>query len=227
MGPSGLIVVLILGTAVLGYVGGQELVTEAPTGRQTWALCPPDDSPAVSQEGELPEQPRFSSCMVRCTSHAYEAFTAMLATGDFKSMRTSLKLNEGRQGPDHEFCWLLHLRCQRGVRLTKAFVLLNLEQPLGQGQPFPPRLLLTAPSWPNPLLQPRSKRRDTRLLNGEACGIRFDVTQPFRDAEGGADAEMCVKVVCPEGDACEDLQLSLRCPLFLATLWRSLPRPDG
>lgn len=98
MGPSGLIVVLILGTAVLGYLGGQELVTEAPTGRQTWALCPPDDSPVVSQEGELPGQPRFSSCMVRCTSHAYEAFTAMLATGDFKSMRTSLKLNEGRQG---------------------------------------------------------------------------------------------------------------------------------
>lgn len=99
MGHSGLIVVLILGTAVLGYVGGQELATEAPTGGQTWALCPPDDSPASSlQEGEPPVQPRFSSCMVRCTSHAYEAFMAMLATGDFKSMTTSLKLNEGRQG---------------------------------------------------------------------------------------------------------------------------------
>ncbi|KAL7978176.1 hypothetical protein Chor_005163 [Crotalus horridus] len=303
MGHSGLIVVFILGTAVLGYVGGQELATEAPTGGQTWALCPPDDSPASSQEGELPVQPRFSSCMVRCTSHAYEAFMAMLVTGEFKSMTTSLKLNEGRQGeregpgtgarllldassaanqteagdglgdsalehwqlcnscravpkalsswvcvlksegvilcglksyylllstgPDHEFCWMLHLRCQSGVRLIKAFVLLNLEQPLGQSQPFPLRLLLTAPTWPNPLLQPRSKRRYTRLLNAEACGIRFDVTQPFRDAEGGREAEMCVKVVCPEGDACEAMQLSLRCPLFLATLWRTLPRPDG
>ncbi|XP_060545531.1 uncharacterized protein LOC117670279 isoform X2 [Pantherophis guttatus] len=132
-----------------------------------------------------------------------------------------------KKGAEHEFCWMLHLRCQRGVRLTKAFVLLNMEQSLDQSQPFPLRLLLTAPPWPHPLLQPRSKRRDSRLLNGEACGVRFDVTEPFRNAEGGRDAKMCVKVVCPEGDACKDLQLSLRCPPFLATLWRSLPRPDG
>ncbi|XP_026544482.1 uncharacterized protein LOC113426335 [Notechis scutatus] len=228
MGHSGLILVFwILGMALLGYVGSQELATEGLTGGQPWALCPADDSPAATREGQLLGQPRFSSCMLRCTSHAYEAYTAMLATGDFKSMTTSLKVNEGRQGPEHKFCWMLHLRCQRGVRLTKAFVLLNLEQPLDQSWPFPLRLLLSAPSWPQSLLQPRSKRRDTRLLNGEACGVRFDVTEPFRNAEGGRDDEMCVEVVCPEGDTCEDLQLSLRCPPFLATLWRSLPRPDG
>ncbi|XP_034281221.2 uncharacterized protein LOC117670279 isoform X1 [Pantherophis guttatus] len=227
MGHSGLIIFWILGTVVLSYVGTQELATEVPTGGQPSVLCPADDSPAAPPEEQLPMQPRFSNCMLRCTSHAYEAYTAMLASGDFKRMTTSLKVNEGGQGAEHEFCWMLHLRCQRGVRLTKAFVLLNMEQSLDQSQPFPLRLLLTAPPWPHPLLQPRSKRRDSRLLNGEACGVRFDVTEPFRNAEGGRDAKMCVKVVCPEGDACKDLQLSLRCPPFLATLWRSLPRPDG
>lgn len=98
MGHFGLIVFWILGTAVLGYVRSQELATEAPTGGQPWALCPANDSPAATQEEQLPVQPRFSSCMLRCTSHAYEAYTAMLASGDFKSMTTSLKLNEGRQG---------------------------------------------------------------------------------------------------------------------------------
>ncbi|ETE58092.1 WD repeat-containing protein 74, partial [Ophiophagus hannah] len=123
-------------------------------------------------------------------------------------------------GPEHKFCWMLHLRCQRGVRLTKAFVLLNLEQPLDQSRPFPLRLLLTVPSWPQSLLQPRSKRRDTRLLNREACGVRFDVTEPFRNAEGGRGAKMCVKVVCPEGDTCEDLQLRVNLQKKQATNYR-------
>ncbi|XP_007440957.1 uncharacterized protein LOC103059131 [Python bivittatus] len=220
MGHTWLILFLALGTALLGSDGGEELATEAPR-----ALCPLDDDLAASQEGEL-LVPRFSNCMLRCASHAYQAYRAVLATGSVKST-VSLKLNEGRQGAQDEFCWMLHLRCQRGVRLTKAFVLLNLEQPLDRSRPFPFRLLLTAPSLPHHLLQPCSRRRDTRLLNGEACGIRFDVTEPFRSAEGGRDAELCVKVVCPlEKDVCEALQFSLRCPPFLATLWRSLPRPD-
>ncbi|XP_070622876.1 uncharacterized protein [Erythrolamprus reginae] len=224
----GLIVLWILSTAVVGWVRGQEVATEAPTGGPSWPLCPAaDDSPPATREGQLPVQPRFSSCMLRCTSHAYGAYMALLASSDLRSMATSLKVNEGRQGAEHEFCWALHLRCQSGVRLTKAFVLLNLEQPPDQSRPFPLRLLLTAPPWPQSLFQPRSKRRDTRLLNGDACGARFDVTEPFRDAEGGRDAEMCVKVLCPEGNACEDLQWDLRCPPFLATLWRSLPHPDG
>ncbi|XP_063172726.1 uncharacterized protein LOC134506449 [Candoia aspera] len=224
MGHSWLILFLALGTSVLGHDGGQELVTEAPTGQQQ-ALCPPDDDLALWQEEKLPV-PRFSNCMLQCTFHAYKAYEAALAMGSFQSMM-SLKLNEGREGAEREFCWMLHLRCQRGDRLTKAFVLLNLEQPPDRSRPFPFRLLLTAPSLPPHRLQPRSRRRDTRLLSGEACGIRFDVTEPFRSAEGGRDAEMCIKVVCPlEKGICKGPPFSLRCPPFLATLWRSLPRPD-
>lgn len=122
---------------------------------------------------------------------------------------------------------MLQLRCQKGERLTKAFVLLNLEQPPDGGQPLPYKLLLTAPPSLSQPLRARHGGRIPRMLRREACGIRFDVTEPFRTAEGGQEAEVCIKAICSEADVCGALRLGLRCPPFLATLWRSLPRPDG
>lgn len=127
-------------------------------------------------------------------------------------------------GAEDEFCWKLRLRCQGGERLAKAFVLLNLEQPPAEGQLPPFRLLLTSPSQ---RLRIRHRSRGTRLLRAEACGLRFDVTEPFRSAEGSWDAQMCVKAVCPEKGACGAWRLGQRCPPFLATLWRSLPAPGS
>ncbi|XP_053133675.1 uncharacterized protein LOC128337098 [Hemicordylus capensis] len=177
-------------------------------------------------QGEGPGAPRLSSCMLQCAARAMLEMAGAQST-------LSLKLNEGREGEEHEFCWMLHLRCEKGERLTKAFVLLNLEQPLEQGEqqlpppPPPYRLLLTAPPSLRQQVRACQGSRATGLLRGEACGIRFDVTKPFRSAEGGRGAQMCVKAICPERDVCGALRLALRCPPFLATLWHSLPLPDG
>ncbi|XP_054845543.1 uncharacterized protein LOC129336465 [Eublepharis macularius] len=203
--------------AAPSYVGGDVSVTEVPVARQ-WAPCPQDENPEP-QEGHLPV-PKFSTCMLRC---AAQAMLGIVRT----KPSTSLKLNEGREGEDHEFCWMLHLRCQKGEKLTKAFVLLNLQQPPEGDQPPPFRLLLTAPPSLRQHVQARHGSRSARLLSGEACGMRFDVTESFRSAEGGQNAEMCVRAVCSAQDICSSLSSALRCPPFLATLWRSVPRPDG
>lgn len=122
---------------------------------------------------------------------------------------------------------MLHLRCQKGERLTKAFILLNVEQPPDGVQPLPYRLLLTTPPSIRQHVRAHHGSRITRLLPEEACGMRFDVTVPFRSAEGGQATEMCVRAVCPADDTCSSLSLAFQCPPFLATLWRSVPRPDG
>ncbi|XP_061461617.1 uncharacterized protein LOC133374590 [Rhineura floridana] len=185
------------------------------------APCPQGES---LQEEEQHMMPRFSTCMLQCAAQAMLGMVGAKAT-------VSLKLNEGREGKEQEFCWMLHLRCEKGERLTKAFVLLNLEQPPDGGQPPPYRLLLTTtattPPSPRQYLRGHHGNRGTRLLSRQACGIRFDVTEPFRSARGGQEAKMCVEAVCPEEGGCGALRLSLRCPPFLATLWRSLPRPDS
>lgn len=195
-------VLVVLATAP-SCVGGDDTHGEA--------LC---ESPALSQEHHV--TPRFSTCMLRCAAQA------ML---EMAKSAVSLKLNEGQEGNEDEFCWMLRLRCQKGERLTKAFVLLNLEQPPAEGQTPPYRLLLTTP--PSLRQHLRARHRSTRFLSAESCGARFDVTEPFRSAEGGRDAQMCIKAVCPEKDDCGTWRLGLRCPPFLATLWRSLPRPDS
>ncbi|XP_034954301.1 uncharacterized protein LOC118075971 [Zootoca vivipara] len=211
MGHRWLALALILAAAAApNRTAGNVPESEVPG-----APCPQEENPAAPS-GEPHVAPRFSTCMLQCAAQA------MLGMVGAKSS-VSLKLNEGREGEDQEFCWMLHLRCQKGERLTKAFVLLNLEQPPGGGQPPPYRLLLTTPPSLRQYLQARQGNRRARLLSGEACGVRFDVTEPFLSAEGGQEAKMCVKAVCPEDDACG----ALRCPPFLATLWRSLPRPDG
>ncbi|XP_048368434.1 uncharacterized protein LOC125441685 [Sphaerodactylus townsendi] len=202
-------------TAASNNVGGDVPVTEVPVARR-WAPCLQDENTEL-QEGPL-AVPKFSTCMLRC---AAQAMLGIVTT----KPSTWLKLNEGREGEDHEFCWMLHLRCKKGEKLTKAFILLNLEQPPDGGQQPPYRLLLTSPPSLRQYVQAR--RGVTRLISREACGMRFDVTEPFRSAEGGQDAEMCVKAICPADDTCSSMSLAFRCPPFLATLWRSVPRPDG
>ncbi|XP_066467069.1 uncharacterized protein [Tiliqua scincoides] len=194
--------------AACSSVGGDDTQVAAA---HLEALCE-----SLALPGEHHVTPRFSTCMLQCAAQA------ML---EMAKSAVSLKLNEGREGDEDEFCWMLRLRCQRGERLAKAFVLLNPEQPPAEGQLPPYRLLLTAP--PSLRQHLRARRRGRRLLSTEACGARFDVTEPFRSAEGDRDAQMCVKAVCPEKDDCRTWRLGLRCPPFLATLWRSLPRPDS
>ncbi|XP_063001882.1 uncharacterized protein LOC134412046 [Elgaria multicarinata webbii] len=216
MGPSWLGLMFALAAAAPpGCVGGDVPATGAPAP----APCPVDESTAAPEGGSR-LVPRFSTCMLSCASQA------MLEMVSAKST-VSLKLNEGTEGEEHEFCWMLRLRCQKGERLTKAFVLLNLEQPPDGGPPPPYRLLLTTPPSLRQYLRARQGNRGTRILSREVCGTRFDVTEPFRRAEWGRDAEMCVKAVCPEEDVCRASRLGLHCPPFLATLWRSVPRPDG
>ncbi|XP_077180467.1 uncharacterized protein LOC143831322 [Paroedura picta] len=217
MGHHCLCLVFALVAASPRYVGGDVPVTEVPVARRG-APCLLDENPDP-QEGLL-AVPKFSACMLRC---AAQAMLGIVST----KPSTSLKLNEGREGEDHEFCWMLHLRCQKGEMLTKAFILLNLEPPPDGAQPPPYRLLLTAPPSLRRQVRAHHGSRATRLLPRETCGLRFDVTEPFRSAEGGLAAEMCIRAVCPEDDACGGLSLAFRCPPFLATLWRSVPRPDG
>ncbi|XP_042296057.1 uncharacterized protein LOC121915690 [Sceloporus undulatus] len=217
MGGCWLGLVFALAVAAPSYMGGDTPDREA-TAAHTWAPCLQEESTAAPEE-ERRLTPRFSSCMLHC---AAQAMLRMVST----KSALSLKLNEGSQGEEHEFCWMLRLRCQKGERLTKAFVLLNLEQPPDGGQLPPYRLLLTTPPSLRQHLQPRHRSRATKLVSEEACGVRYDVTEPFRSAGGGRDAQMCIKAVCPEEDVCGALRLGLQCPPFLATLWRSLPRPD-
>ncbi|KAL8184242.1 UNVERIFIED_CONTAM: hypothetical protein K2H54_010759 [Gekko kuhli] len=217
MGHCWVCLVFTLLAAAPSHMGGSVPVTEVPVARQ-WAPCLQDENPEPQEEHLV--VPKFSTCMLRC---AAQAMLGIVST----KPSTSLKLNEGREGEDHEFCWMLRLRCQKGERLTKAFILLNLEQPRDGVQPPPYRLLLTAPPSPRRHVRAHHGSRALRLLPEEACGMRFDVTEPFRSAEGGQTAEMCVRAVCPVDDTCGGLSLAFQCPPFLATLWRSVPRPDG
>ncbi|XP_060614232.2 uncharacterized protein [Anolis sagrei] len=220
MGRCWLGLVFALAVAAPGCVGDDPPAATEVTVTHTWTPCLEEEQENTAATEEEEEErrltPRFSSCMLRC---AGQAMLRMVST----KKTISLKLNEGTEGEEHEFCWMLRLRCQKGEELTKAFVLLNLEG----GQPPPYRLLLTAPPSLRQHLQARQGNRGTKLLSVEACGVRFDVTELFRSAEGGQDAQMCVKAVCPEEGVCGEWTLGLHCPPFLATLWRSPPRPDG
>uniref|UniRef100_A0ABM5F4K8 Uncharacterized protein n=1 Tax=Pogona vitticeps TaxID=103695 RepID=A0ABM5F4K8_9SAUR len=211
-----------LGLALLLVVAAPSSPTGdvAMTERQAahvWAPCPQEDS-AAAREEERRLTPTFSTCMLRCASRAMSGMVGN---------KRILRLYEGRQGEDHEFCWVLRLRCQEGERLTKAFLFFNLEQPLNVSQLPSYRLLLTTPPAQRQHLPPWQGNWATRLLSTKACGVHFDVTEPFRRAEGGQDAEMCVQAICPKEGVWGAFQLGLQCPPFLATLWRSLLRPDG
>ncbi|KAJ7307586.1 hypothetical protein JRQ81_009614 [Phrynocephalus forsythii] len=210
--PRWLVLALVLRVAAPSALGGEEAVTEREA-LHTWVSCPRQE-----QEEEPRLMPVYSACMLRCAARALSRMTGS---------QKVLRLHEGKQGEEQEFCWVLRLRCQEGERLTKAFVFFNLHQPPDGDRPPSYRLLLTTPPAQRRHLRPRPGNWATKLLSTEACGVHFDVTEPFRRAKGGPEAKMCVRAVCPAEGVCEAVRLALQCPPFLTTLWQSLPRPDG
>nr|XP_020655268.1 uncharacterized protein LOC110082225 [Pogona vitticeps] len=182
------------------------------------ALFSEEEDSAEAQEEERRLMPTFNTCMLHCISQAMSSTV---------SIKRSMTLSQGTQGKDHEFCWGLRLRSRKGKRLTKAFLFFNLEQPLNGSQPSSYHLLLTTPPAQLQHVSPGQGNWTTRLLSSKACGLHFDVTEPFRRAEGGQDTEMCVQAIRPKEGVWEAFQLRLQCPPFLAALWRRLLRPDG
>ncbi|KAJ1108492.1 hypothetical protein NDU88_005868 [Pleurodeles waltl] len=170
---------------------------------------------AAGQDGctdQLPQHtgeslPTMSSCAVRC---ATESYIRMLSS----KTEMSVLFTEALTGDENNSCWLLRLRCRKGEKMIRAFVVLDVE-----AGAQPAHLLITAPSadlkrvWP--------QLGDTGLLS-PGCGLRFEVTKPFKAAENAGT--FCVRTLCSGRSLC---QPPAKCPPFLVTIWDSTRQPGG